>query len=66
MWLTLLAMRNAIAVLMAALAMVVLGNADGPRVQITKGLGPDDQVILQGKELVRDGQTVKAVPAKAY
>ena len=38
----------------------------GPRVQVIKGLAPDAQVILQGKELVRDGMTVKAVPAKAY
>lgn len=45
---------------------VELGAADGPRIQITKGLGPGDQVIVQGRELVRDGQTVKAVPAKAY
>lgn len=45
---------------------VELGVADGPRVQIVKGLTPDDQVIVQGKELVRDGQAVKAIPAKAY
>ncbi|MBI2467960.1 MAG: efflux RND transporter periplasmic adaptor subunit [Candidatus Rokubacteria bacterium] len=49
-----------------ARAPVELGAADGPRVQITKGLGPGDQVIVQGKELVREGQTVKAVPARAY
>lgn len=45
---------------------VELGAADGPRVQIQKGLAHDDQVIVQGKELVQDGQTVKAVPAKSY
>ncbi len=45
---------------------VQLGSADGPRVQIAQGLAADDQVILQGRELVRDGQAVKAVPAKAY
>jgi len=45
---------------------VELGPTDGPRVQIVKGLGPDAQVIVQGKELVRDGMAVKAVPAKAY
>lgn len=43
---------------------VVLGVADGALVQVTKGLGPDDQIIVQGKELVREGQAVKAVPAK--
>jgi RND family efflux transporter MFP subunit len=45
---------------------VELGPTDGPQVQVVKGLGPDAQVILQGKELVRDGMAVKAVPAKAY
>jgi RND family efflux transporter MFP subunit len=44
---------------------VQLGAQDGPVVQITKGLQPDDQVIVQGKELVREGQAVKAVPAKS-
>jgi HlyD family secretion protein len=43
---------------------VVLGVADGHLVQVTKGLGPDDQIIVQGKELVREGQAVKAVPAR--
>jgi RND family efflux transporter MFP subunit len=43
---------------------VELGPTDGPLVQVTKGLGPDDRVILQGKELVREGQAVKAVPVK--
>jgi hypothetical protein len=43
---------------------VELGAADGALVQIAKGLRPDDQVILQGKELVREGQAVKAVPVK--
>ncbi len=44
---------------------VVLGAEDGGLVQVTRGLRPDDQVIVQGKELVREGQTVKAVPAKS-
>jgi RND family efflux transporter MFP subunit len=44
---------------------VQLGAQDGPVIQVTKGLKPDDQVIVQGKELVREGQTVKAVPAKS-
>jgi HlyD family secretion protein len=45
---------------------VELGPTDGPVVQITKGLRPDAQVILQGKDLVRDGMAVRAVPAKSY
>ena len=45
---------------------VELGPTDGPRVQVVKGLGPDSQIILQGKELVRDGMAVTAVPAKVY
>jgi RND family efflux transporter MFP subunit len=47
-----------------ATQIVELGPTDGPLVQIAKGLAPGDQVILQGKELVREGQAVKAVPAK--
>jgi hypothetical protein len=47
-----------------ATAPVQLGPTDGPLVQVTRGLAPDDQVIVQGKELVREGQAVKAVPAK--
>jgi RND family efflux transporter MFP subunit len=43
---------------------VSLGEIDGASVQVAKGLAPDDQVIVQGKELVREGQAVKAVPAK--
>ena len=45
---------------------VELGASDGPRVQILRGLGPEDQVIVQGKELVRDGQAVTAVAARSY
>jgi membrane fusion protein (multidrug efflux system) len=45
---------------------VELGPTDGPLVQVVKGLSPDAQVIFQGKELVRDGMAVKAVPAKTY
>jgi HlyD family secretion protein len=49
-----------------ALTLVELGPTDGPVVQVTKGLGPDAQVILQGKDLVREGMAVRAVPAKSY
>lgn len=45
---------------------VELGPTDGPRVQVAKGLVPGDQVVLQGKELVRDGMPVTATPAKSY
>ena len=44
---------------------VTLGVTEGSLTQVTRGLGPEDQVIVQGKELVREGQTVKAVPARA-
>ena len=47
-----------------ATAPVQLGPTDGPLVQVIRGLGPDDQVIVQGKELVREGQAVNAVPVK--
>lgn len=45
---------------------VRVGVADGPRLQIVQGLASTDQVIMQGRDLVRDGQAVKAVPAKSY
>jgi hypothetical protein len=45
---------------------VELGPTDGPAVQITKGVGPDTEIILQGKDLVREGMVVRTVPAKAY
>jgi multidrug efflux pump subunit AcrA (membrane-fusion protein) len=45
---------------------VELGAPDGPRVQIAAGLRSDDQVVVQGKDLVREGQTVKVTPAKSY
>jgi len=45
---------------------VELGPTDGPLVQVTRGLDPTTEVILQGKDLVRDGMTVTTVPAKSY
>jgi membrane fusion protein (multidrug efflux system) len=49
-----------------AMVPVELGAADGPRIEVVKGLAPDDEVVLQGKELVRDGLAVIATPAKSY
>lgn len=43
---------------------VQLGVEDGALVQVVKGLGADDELIVQGKELVREGQAVRAVPAR--
>jgi HlyD family secretion protein len=45
---------------------VELGPTDGPVVQVIRGVGPDASIILQGKDLVREGMTVRAVPAKSY
>jgi multidrug efflux pump subunit AcrA (membrane-fusion protein) len=42
---------------------VELGVTDGGWVEITKGVGDNDSVIVQGKDLVKTGQKVKAVPA---
>ena len=42
---------------------VELGAADARGVEIVKGLAAGDQVILQGKDLVRKGQTDRGVPA---
>jgi RND family efflux transporter MFP subunit len=44
---------------------VQVGVADGALVQVIKGLAAEDELIVQGKEQVREGQTVKAVPAKS-
>jgi multidrug efflux pump subunit AcrA (membrane-fusion protein) len=42
---------------------VELGAADARGVEVVKGLAVEDQVILQGKDLVRQGQKVRGVPA---
>jgi membrane fusion protein (multidrug efflux system) len=42
---------------------VAVGVTQGTLVEVTKGLSADEAVIIQGKELVRDGQKVRAVPA---
>jgi membrane fusion protein, multidrug efflux system len=42
---------------------VELGVTDGGWVEITKGVGEQDSVIVQGKDLVKAGQKVQAVPA---
>jgi len=42
---------------------IELGVTDGGWVEVTKGLGDKDSVVLQGKDLVKVGQKVKAVPA---
>ncbi|HEU5191300.1 MAG TPA: efflux RND transporter periplasmic adaptor subunit [Methylomirabilota bacterium] len=42
---------------------VELGVTDGGWVEIVQGVGDKDSVIVQGKDLVKSGQKVKAVPA---
>jgi multidrug efflux pump subunit AcrA (membrane-fusion protein) len=42
---------------------VTLGITEGTWVEVTKGLSGDEAVIAEGKELVREGQKVRAVPA---
>ena len=42
---------------------VQLGAADAKGIEIVKGLGEREQVILQGKDLVRQGQKVRTTPA---
>lgn len=44
-------------------AAVEVGVADGEQLEILKGLTERDQVVVQGKDLVKPGQKVKAVPA---
>lgn len=43
---------------------VTTGVGEGTRIEVTKGLGADELVIVEGKELVRQGQRVKAQPVK--
>lgn len=42
---------------------VALGIADGERLEIVGGLTEQDQVVVQGKDLIKPGQKVRAVPA---
>ena len=42
---------------------VQLGAADAQAIEVIKGVAESDQVILQGKDLVRKGQKVRTVPA---
>ncbi|MBI2524795.1 MAG: efflux RND transporter periplasmic adaptor subunit [Candidatus Rokubacteria bacterium] len=42
---------------------VEVGLADGGWLEVVSGLAEADQVIVQGKDLVKPGQTVRAVPA---
>ena len=39
---------------------VTTGIGEGALVEVSKGLKPDEAVIVEGKELVRDGQKVRA------
>jgi RND family efflux transporter MFP subunit len=43
---------------------VKMGCNDGISVEITDGLRPDEPVVLVGKQMVADGQTVNATEAK--
>jgi RND family efflux transporter MFP subunit len=39
---------------------IVIGVGEGTLVEVTKGLTGDERIIVEGKELVRDGQKVRA------
>ena len=43
---------------------VATGVGEGTLVEITKGLGPEELVVVEGKELVRQGQSVKTQAVK--
>jgi RND family efflux transporter MFP subunit len=47
----------------AAAVPVEPGIADGERLEIVGGLTAQDQVVVQGKDLIKPGQKVRAVPA---
>jgi hypothetical protein len=42
---------------------IQMGAADAQAIEVLKGVSEADQVILQGKDLVRKGQKVRTVPA---
>ena len=39
---------------------IATGVGEGTLVEVTKGLTGDELIIVEGKELVRDGQKVRA------
>jgi membrane fusion protein (multidrug efflux system) len=43
---------------------VEIGVSEGTLVEVTKGLAGGEAIIVEGKELVREGQKVRAVPSK--
>jgi RND family efflux transporter MFP subunit len=43
---------------------ITTGATEGTLVEVTRGLSGDEQVIVEGKELVRQGQRVRAEPKK--
>ncbi|MBI4608210.1 MAG: efflux RND transporter periplasmic adaptor subunit [Candidatus Rokubacteria bacterium] len=43
---------------------VAVGVSEGTLVEVTQGLSGNEAVIVEGKELVRDGQKVRTVPVK--
>jgi RND family efflux transporter MFP subunit len=43
---------------------IAVGATEGTLVEVTKGLTGDERVIVEGKELVRDGQRVRAEAKK--
>jgi RND family efflux transporter MFP subunit len=45
---------------------VELGAQEGTLVEVVRGLSGGEAIILQGKELVKDGQRVRTVPARQY
>ena len=43
---------------------VTTGVTQGTLVEVTKGLAGDESLVVEGKELVREGQKVRAEPAR--
>ena len=41
---------------------VVIGQASGDVVEVTSGVTADDEVVVRGIELLREGQTIRGVP----
>jgi hypothetical protein len=43
---------------------IATGVGEGTLVEVVRGIGGEEQVIIEGKELVREGQRVRAEARK--
>jgi multidrug efflux pump subunit AcrA (membrane-fusion protein) len=48
----------------AKLRTVALGEVLGNRVQVARGLGAGERVVVQGASMVKDGERVEVLPTE--